>query len=631
MDVLYFHSPCFDGAVSAAITAEFLEGAHGWSFGALRPVNYHLQGAWLDTPLEGRSAVVDFLYHPDASFWVDHHETAFVSPEARAHHAARDEPWLVYDRSAKSAAALMWTRFSADLDDRFARLAKAASKTDAAEYDDVEEALAGDAPELRINAALAIDADDAFCVELVGRLRGGDLAVVAGWAEVRRRAERYRALSEEGLARLGAAIREPGADGIAEFDVDGRDVVVPRYGPYRFHRGRALLRGHRPRDARRQGHDDAQSLARLRQRAARRDLRTIRRRRPPPRRVDHGRGRRYGTRRGDPPGSRARDPGSGARNSVIERFNFYDVYGYLLPGVLLLAMLQLPYAAVTGDWMLPDGVASALLAVAVSYVTGHLIQVAGRDLVPSALKRPDGSRRYPSAYVLDKDGALGGRLREDVAERILALFSLEVREERSPDAGRDRQDAFLRCRARLVQLERARYLEQFQGLYTMMRGLFTASVLATAWACGWFLGGVPAWFMVTIFALAFCGLLAAVQWGVPRLPRLPEAWARRRGGPALVLLTVAVVAGLVWARGWSSPQDRPGPATLAWLLPLLIGAAYLLFAFVFRKQYAFYCEEFAKCVYRDFLVATEPEPPKPKPKPKPAARKKTAKKKTTRG
>lgn len=57
---------------------------------------------------------------------------------------------------------------------------------------------------------------------------------------------------------------------------------------------------------------------------------------------------------------------------MIERFNFYDVYGYLIPGVLLGAVLWIPHALVQGLYV-PSDLTTALAAVAFAYIAGLLI------------------------------------------------------------------------------------------------------------------------------------------------------------------------------------------------------------------------------------------------------------------
>lgn len=63
---------------------------------------------------------------------------------------------------------------------------------------------------------------------------------------------------------------------------------------------------------------------------------------------------------------------------MIERFNFYDVYGYLLPGLVLTALLGLPFW-IAGRLTPPAQFASAALAIVIGYVLGHFVQRFGES------------------------------------------------------------------------------------------------------------------------------------------------------------------------------------------------------------------------------------------------------------
>jgi hypothetical protein len=83
---------------------------------------------------------------------------------------------------------------------------------------------------------------------------------------------------------------------------------------------------------------------------------------------------------------------------MIPNLNFYDIYGYLIPGLTLAILLRLPYGLITGRW--PESSwTSALIAVVIGYVLGHLIQILARNALPS--RTMDG--RYPSEALLDQD------------------------------------------------------------------------------------------------------------------------------------------------------------------------------------------------------------------------------------
>lgn len=231
---LYFHSPCFDGIVSAVLTLDYLKERQNWREFGLRAVNYDLKRAWLSTALEQPAAVVDFLYHPSTTFWADHHSTTFLTPDARAHFRARRGPLLIYDESADSCAGLIQRHLQDNLEYTNARLSDLvawANKTDAARYDSVEEAVFGDAPALRISFSLSVGDDEHYPARIVRALHEGTLESVANSDEVTQRYALVRGQLEAGIERLRKNARLE-HDGLAVFDVDASDVSVSRYAPY---------------------------------------------------------------------------------------------------------------------------------------------------------------------------------------------------------------------------------------------------------------------------------------------------------------------------------------------------------------------------------------------------------------
>ena len=77
LKAIYYHSD-FDGIVSASMLYRFVGKVSN-----LYPVDYHLQKDWANKHLLRPSAIVDFLYHPDATFWFDHHSNPFVKASWR--------------------------------------------------------------------------------------------------------------------------------------------------------------------------------------------------------------------------------------------------------------------------------------------------------------------------------------------------------------------------------------------------------------------------------------------------------------------------------------------------------------------------------------------------------------------
>src|SRR5690349_8493925 len=83
---------------------------------------------------------------------------------------------------------------------------------------------------------------------------------------------------------------------------------------------------------------------------------------------------------------------------MIQNLNFYDIYGYLIPGLTLAILLWLPRGLTSGKWPSADWT-SALLGVVIGYVIGHLIQIVGRNALPSQTM----NGRFPSEALLDSD------------------------------------------------------------------------------------------------------------------------------------------------------------------------------------------------------------------------------------
>jgi hypothetical protein len=235
---LYFHSPCFDGIVSCVLAWDFLETTEDWYVEETHSVNYDAQATWLSTSLAGSAAVVDFLYHPQAEFWADHHATTFLTPRAKQDYERRSDPRLVYDKRIGSCALLLWNHLKEAFgyrNPRYECLAKWADKIDSARYSSVEEAIFGEQPALLINLSLGGQDGKLYSSRVVRLLRNEPLDRVVQLPEVSVRAEQARAMTRAGLDRF--ARRSRLEQEIAVFDVDSSDVIISRYAPYYFFPG----------------------------------------------------------------------------------------------------------------------------------------------------------------------------------------------------------------------------------------------------------------------------------------------------------------------------------------------------------------------------------------------------------
>ncbi len=86
---IFYHDKCFDGACSASLFTRFhrecVKTADKFSYHGLvhRAGALFDEGAFVDTENGGENAIVDFKYSasPKVTWWFDHHQSAFLTPE----------------------------------------------------------------------------------------------------------------------------------------------------------------------------------------------------------------------------------------------------------------------------------------------------------------------------------------------------------------------------------------------------------------------------------------------------------------------------------------------------------------------------------------------------------------------
>ncbi len=110
---VFFHDRCFDGAASAALFSRFyrerVRAGAEFVFSGL----VHRAGALFDEHLFDNSeenAIVDFKYSasPRVTWWFDHHQSAFLTPEDAEHfRSSRDPHKFFFDPQYKSCTKLI--------------------------------------------------------------------------------------------------------------------------------------------------------------------------------------------------------------------------------------------------------------------------------------------------------------------------------------------------------------------------------------------------------------------------------------------------------------------------------------------------------------------------------------------
>ncbi|MGC2467573.1 MAG: hypothetical protein WA517_20435 [Candidatus Acidiferrum sp.] len=281
---------------------------------------------------------------------------------------------------------------------------------------------------------------------------------------------------------------------------------------------------------------------------------------------------------------------------MIEKFNFYDIYGYFLPGLALLGVFWLPFGLVRHAWSAGDWT-SAIVGAALAYLLGHLLQIVATRTVPSrTAKDSAGKARYASDTIFDPDSELASGAKLKIAALVKEQFGLDLHADQRGDSEVDKQrnSGFLLARQVLIQGKAVSYAEQFQGMYALMRGLMVALVVAAAYWSGWaasvvgtqwFIGGAVAIVTVATLLLVNIGLYCLGQ-NVPLRLERTCAW---------FFLTAFFALGSIASLSYGTPTSYDA-------LLLLFAAWALLMASRTYDAYRFFAGRFASTVWRDFLA-----------------------------
>ena len=234
---LYVHYPCFDGIASGVIAADYLANVAPWKTWSVKPVDYTLAKTWLATKLDARSVVVDFLYHPEATFWADHHATAFLNEEARrSSEAPTAGRTILYDRHYPSCAKLLFDNLREHLSDeqRYRDLAFWANKIDSADYESAEEAMFSDEPAIEINLSLSDPSASslAYCNLLFRSLSSMTVRETAALPSVRALVRAVRERERRGLDEVRRSLVVESSNMAVFSAIETDTVTVNRYSPY---------------------------------------------------------------------------------------------------------------------------------------------------------------------------------------------------------------------------------------------------------------------------------------------------------------------------------------------------------------------------------------------------------------
>jgi hypothetical protein len=237
--VLY-HGHCFDGVASAATFTRFyldrINHDADVGYGGLlhRPGNLLFEGNMFDGD---ENAIVDFKYSPSdkLTWWFDHHQSAFLTPEDEAHFRADTSGRKFLDPNRKSC-----TEFIADTartkfgfnDEPLRDLVHWAHIIDGALYESPAQCVELKEPALQLMQVIEADPDDSFIEQIIRDLAVKSLTDVAASAEVR---ARFQPIQKVHLETLEAVRRKAVCqNGVVQFDLvdegyEGFNKFIPYY------------------------------------------------------------------------------------------------------------------------------------------------------------------------------------------------------------------------------------------------------------------------------------------------------------------------------------------------------------------------------------------------------------------
>ncbi len=236
--VLY-HGHCFDGVASAATFTRFYkERIHPEA-----EVQYagllHRPGNLFDVEMfDGEeNAIVDFKYSPSEklTWWFDHHQSAFLTPQDEAHFRADTSGKKFLDATRKSC-----TEFIADVarsefgfnDEPIKSLVHWAHVIDGALYESPAQCVELKEPALQLMQVIEADPDDSFIEQTIRDLTVRSLEEVATSEEVQRRFQPILRQHHETLAAIQR--KASYANGVVQFDLvdegyEGFNKFIPYY------------------------------------------------------------------------------------------------------------------------------------------------------------------------------------------------------------------------------------------------------------------------------------------------------------------------------------------------------------------------------------------------------------------
>jgi len=226
--VLY-HDHCFDGAASAAFFSRFIAGAvHPDAEFRYTGMAHRASPAFDPALFDGdENAIVDFKYssNPRLTWWFDHHQSAFLTPQDAEHFRGDTTGRKLYDPSYKSCTAFICDvageRFGFHAPD-LADLVHWSVIIDGAQYADARTAVELGEPAMKLTLVIEAAKESDIVHTVIGWMQFRQLSEIIAEPEVQALFEPLYRRHLDSIEIIKSRARQE--DGVVFFDLAGYEM-----------------------------------------------------------------------------------------------------------------------------------------------------------------------------------------------------------------------------------------------------------------------------------------------------------------------------------------------------------------------------------------------------------------------
>ncbi len=239
LERVLYHDHCFDGAASAAYFSRFIAGAIHPEAEFRYTGMAHKASQLFDASLfDGdENAIVDFKYasDPRLTWWFDHHQSAFLTPEDAEHFRRDTSGRKLYDPSYKSCTSFIsavacerWGYRAPELED----LVKWSIVIDGAQYSDAKSAVELAAPAMKLTLVIEAAKGSAIVQKVIGWMQRRQLSEIVAEPEIQ---ALFQPLYQRHLDSMeiikGRAKQDDGVVffDLAGYEMEGYNKFIPYY------------------------------------------------------------------------------------------------------------------------------------------------------------------------------------------------------------------------------------------------------------------------------------------------------------------------------------------------------------------------------------------------------------------